>query len=223
MQHVGRVYARPVQAEERPEEIVRRGYDAIALRYLMWRGYDATTERYVDRVVRSLPTPSRVLDLGCGAGVPVTSRLAEVAGCRVIGVDISARQLWLARQHVPTAAFVQADLTRLAFRPDSFDAVTAVLAFNHVPRDRFEGVLARINVWLRRGGSLVASMGAVDDPDNVEADWLGAPMFFSSFDAEANLALLSKVGFVQVEGEVLTEDEDGRPVSFLWATARRPE
>jgi SAM-dependent methyltransferase len=209
-----------VEGGERPEDVVRRGYDEVALRYLVWRGYDDATRSYVDRVASEMPEGGVALDLGCGSGIPVTSRLAERG--RVIGVDLSWRQLWLARQHVPEARFVQADVCTVAFRPASFDAVTAVLVFNHVPRDRMAGLLRHIVEWLRPGGRLMASMGASDDPDNVQADWLGAPMFFSSFDAETNLGLVRAAGFVDVEGEVIGLDEDGETVSFLWVTATRP-
>jgi SAM-dependent methyltransferase len=209
-----------VPVEEDPSEIVRRGYDEVALRYLVWRGYDDATRSYVERVAATMPEGGVALDLGCGSGIPVTSRLAERG--RVIGVDLSWRQLWLARQHVPEARFVQAEATSVAFRPASFDAVTAVLVFNHVPRDRMAGLLERIFEWLRPGGRLMASMGASDDPDNVQADWLGAPMFFSSFDADTNLGLVRAAGFVDVEGEVIGLDEDGQIVSFLWVTATRP-
>jgi SAM-dependent methyltransferase len=216
----GRVYARLVEAGDRPEAIVRRGYDEVALRYLMWRGYDETTRAYVERVASDVPEGGLALDLGCGSGIPVTSRLAERAS--VVGVDLSWRQLWLARQHVPEARFVQADVTTVGFRPSSFDAVTAVLVLNHVPRDLMAALLESIHGWLRPAGRFMASMGATDDPDNVQADWLGAPMFFSSFDADTNLSLVRAAGFVDVDGEVIGLDEDGQTVSFLWVTATRP-
>ena len=46
--------------------------------------------------------PRRVLDLGCGAGVPIARRLAE--RYKVTGVDISERQIMLVRRNVPKVA-----------------------------------------------------------------------------------------------------------------------
>ncbi|XXX79003.1 class I SAM-dependent methyltransferase [Sorangium sp. So ce134] len=205
-----------------PKRIVADGYDAIAPRYLDWSGSHPSPERmrYLDRLLDLVPPGASVLELGCGAGVPVSRALA--ARCRLTGVDISAAQIALARQHVPEATFLQADMTALELAPATFDAVTAFYAITHVPRDQHEGLLARIAAWLRPGGLLLATMGASDSPDTVEADWLGAPMFFSHFDAETNRALVRQAGFDLLDAEVVHEDEDGISVPFLWVVARKP-
>ena len=74
-----------------------------------------------------------MLDLGCGAGVPVTRWLAD-RGFAVTGVDVSAKQLELARTYVPEGTFIKADMTEVVFGPESFDAVVAFHSIIHVPR-----------------------------------------------------------------------------------------
>ncbi|WP_437999917.1 class I SAM-dependent methyltransferase [Sorangium sp. So ce185] len=205
-----------------PKRIVADGYDTIAPRYLAWSGLQPSPQRmrYLGRLLDLVPPGASVLELGCGAGVPVSRALA--ARCRLTGVDISAAQIALARQHVPTATFVQADMTALDVAPATFDAVTAFYAITHVPRDQHAELLARIAAWLRPGGLLLATMGASDSPDTVEADWLGAPMFFSHFDAETNRALVRQAGLDLLDAEVVDEHEDGVTVPFLWVVARKP-
>jgi len=205
-----------------PKRIVADGYDEIALRYLDWSALAPSPERmrYLERLLGLLPPGAEVLELGCGAGVPVTQALAE--RCRVIGVDISAAQLELAERYVPDATFIQADMAALEFAPGSFDAVVAFYALTHIPRDEHAALLGRIATWLRPGGLLFATMGAGDSPDCVEPDWLGAPMFFSHFDADANRDLVRGAGLEIVDAEVVAEAEDGEMVSFLWMVARRP-
>ena len=51
----------------------------------------------------SLGPGGRVLDLGCGTGLPTARQLTD-AGLRVTGVDLSAGMLALARENVPEAA-----------------------------------------------------------------------------------------------------------------------
>jgi hypothetical protein len=46
-------------------------------------------------------------------------------------------------------------------------------------------------------------------------------MFFSHFDAGTNLRLVTESGFDVARQEVVAEDEDGEPASFLWVLARR--
>jgi 2-polyprenyl-3-methyl-5-hydroxy-6-metoxy-1,4-benzoquinol methylase len=49
-----------------------------------------------------------VLDLGCGAGVPVAREMIA-RGFKVTGVDISAQQIEQARRNVPEAQFIEGD------------------------------------------------------------------------------------------------------------------
>jgi cyclopropane fatty-acyl-phospholipid synthase-like methyltransferase len=205
-----------------PKQIVADGYDEIAPRYLAWSALAPSPERmrYLGRLLGLLPLGAEVLELGCGAGVPVTQALAE--RCRVTGVDISAEQIELAERYVPDAAFIRADMAALDFPPGSFDAVVAFYSLTHVPRAEHAGLLTRIAGWLRPDGLLLATMGAGDSPDTVEPDWLGAPMFFSHYDADTNRDLVCRAGLAIVDAEVVAEDEDGQAVEFLWVVARKP-
>jgi SAM-dependent methyltransferase len=132
-----------------------------------------------------------VLDLGCGAGVPITQRLAEHH--HVTGVDISGERLRLARQAVPGAEFVRADIGTFDPGPRRFDAVTAFYSISHTPRGTHASLFRRIASWLAPGGLFLASLGASGSADTVE-EWLGVPMFFSSFDADGNRGLLRAAG-----------------------------
>jgi SAM-dependent methyltransferase len=205
-----------------PREIVARGYDAIAERYLGWSPLRPSGPRqaYLDRACELLPAHARVLELGCGAGVPMTRALAE--GRDVIGVDISATQVALARRNVPTATFLLADMTALAFAPASFDAVVAFYSLTHVPRDDVPPLLSRIRDWLRPGGTFLASMGVEDDPGTIEEGWLGVDMYFSHFSAKKNRRLVEEAGLVVDSSDVLVEPEDRCDARFLWVVARRP-
>jgi SAM-dependent methyltransferase len=205
-----------------PKRIVADGYDEIARRYLAWSALNPSPERmrYLSRLMDRLPIGAEVLELGCGAGVPVTQALAERG--HVTGVDISTEQIALAEQHVPDATFICADLTALDFAPGSFDAVVAFYALTHIPRAEHAALLTRICGWLRPGGLLFATMGAHDSPDIIEPDWLGAPMFFSHYDAEKNRDLVQQAGLEIISAEVAAEEEDGEQVEFLWVAARKP-
>lgn len=98
-------------------ELVRRGYDTISALYRSDVGTanpetsESTADyaQWMHDLAAGLPGSARVLDLGCGAGIPAAKQLVE-AGLQVVGVDISAVQLRRARRLVPTAAFVQADM-----------------------------------------------------------------------------------------------------------------
>jgi SAM-dependent methyltransferase len=150
----------------------------------------------------------------------MTAALAEDSA--VTGVDISSTQLALARRNVPGATFLRADMTALTFEPASLDAVVAFYSLTHVPRDEQAELLGHIRSWLRPGGIFLASMGADDEPGEVEPDWLGVDMYFSHFGAKANRRLVESAGLVVERSELAVEPEDRHDARFLWVVARAP-
>ena len=206
-----------------PKQIVEAGYDAVADRYAEWSQNEVTGSpavAYVEQLLAMLSGDAAVLELGCGNGEPAARLLAS--GRQYTGVDISAEQLRRAQELVPSGSFVKADYTALDFPPSSVDAVVALYTFGHVPLDELPGLLSRIASWLCPGGHLLATAGSRAHPDGVY-DWLGVPMFFSGFDVDTNLRLLSEAGLELLEHEVVCQDEgdEGKPC-FLWLLARKP-
>lgn len=107
------------------KRLVEAGYDRIAERYAASKApLGAATEALLAALTDGLGAGAAVLDLGCGAGVPVTRWLA--ARFAVTGVDLSARQLALARAYVPGATFLQADMAAVDFPTASLDAVISL-------------------------------------------------------------------------------------------------
>jgi ubiquinone/menaquinone biosynthesis C-methylase UbiE len=203
-----------------PKQIVAAGYDAIADTYTAWAGTVRIAERdtYTHVLLDRLPAGAKVLELGCGAGVPTTQRLAERFA--VTGVDISAAQLARARTNVPGGTFIQSDMMALAFPPATFDAVTAFYAITHVPREEHVALFGTVRKWLKPGGLFVASLSSGGSVGEIEEDWLGAPTYFSGYDRATNLHLLADAGFTIEQATDETDEEFGRPTTFLWVVAR---
>jgi ubiquinone/menaquinone biosynthesis C-methylase UbiE len=201
---------------------VEAGYDALAARFGEWgaKVEGDPWERFLEELASRLPAGARVLDLGCGNGAKI-SRLAD--RFEVVGVDISERQLQLARAAVPGASFIQADFAELDFPAEAFDAVTALYSIVHVPRDEQPELLGRIMRWLEPGGLFLASMSHVGGEDRVD-EWLGVEMFFSGFDADTNRRLVRDAGFELLVDELvwMHEPEPDGDTAFLWVLGRKP-
>lgn len=177
------------------KRLVARGYDRIAGDYLASKTpLGPETEALLLALTAGLDRDARVLDLGCGAGVPVTRWLTE--RFRVTGVDLSAAQLALARQHLTGASLLRADMGTVAFASASFDAVLSLYAIIHLPREEQPALLASIARWLRPGGRFLATW-AIGEWEGREENWLdwGAPMWWSHYDEATNLRLLRDAGF----------------------------
>lgn len=199
------------------KKIVETGYDAIAEHYLTWSAQitDDPRAHYLNELDHRLDDNAKVLELGCGAGVPSTLRLAERHD--VLGVDLSQQQLDLARANVPGARFEKADMTALDFPDGQFDAVAAFYSILHVPRAEQPALIANIARWLKPGGLFLASLG-VGTPDVTE-DWLGVEMFFGSNTPARNRELLAQHLEIVIDDLVTMHEPD--PATFHWVLARR--
>jgi SAM-dependent methyltransferase len=95
------------------------------------------------------PGVGSCLDVGCGTGLHFDAIVAT--GRRVIGLDISADQLRLARER--SAELVHADAVRLPFADASFDTVSAT--YLHTDVDDIATVFGEVERVLRPGGRFV--------------------------------------------------------------------
>lgn len=206
-----------------PVAIVQAAYQEISDSYAAWSETARVEERahYNDVALALLPPGSRLLELGCGDGRLTSASLA--GRYRLLGLDLAPRQVNAARHHVPDAEFRVADALEFEFVPNAYDGVVAFYVLNHIPRDRHPGLLAAIFQSLRRGGVFLASFGTSDCPAHYEADWLGAPIYFSSYPPARNIEMVESAGFKVVATELSAADEFGSPVTFQWILAIRPD
>jgi len=203
------------------KDTVRRGYDAVSYLY---QGDDdeghAPRRAWIDRLVRRLPAGARVLDLGCGCGVPVARDLAA-AGLVVTGVDLSDVQVERARSLVPTATFLRSDAADVSFPDGSFDAVVCLYMLIHMPLDEQPALLTRIASWLAPEGVLLLIAGH-RAWTGTEENWLGggAPMWWSQADAATYRRWLADASLV-VEGEEFVSEGDNGHALF-WCRRTDP-
>ncbi|WP_282797990.1 class I SAM-dependent methyltransferase [Streptomyces sp. CC224B] len=124
------------------------------------------------RLAGELPPGSRVLDVGCGTGLPTARQLTE-AGHTVLGVDLSAGMLDLARANVPSPAaeFRRLDLADLRVSGEGpgavgqFDAIACFFTLLMLPREEIPSALRLLRSLLRPGGLLALSMVEADLDD----------------------------------------------------------
>jgi len=209
-------------ADRERRALVRRGYDVISHAYRSDDGApgpasDEDAGRYrgwAAELAGLLPAGARVVDLGCGAGVPGTLELTR-HGLAVLGVDFSGVQLARARRLVPAARFAQADMACFELRPGSVDAVTAFYSLVHLPVADQRDLLPRIRGWLRPGGYLLAIVGAAWW--TATETFLGADMFWDHADTRTYLGWLHTAGLTPVWHRFIPEGSSGHTLILAGA------
>lgn len=173
------------------KQLVKSGYDQCAQDYAAARCKQ--TEPALDLLFERLAPGARVLDIGCGNGVPVAQLLAE--RYQVTGVDISDVQIALARANVPRAVFVCSDIMAFPLGARSWDAIVSMYALFHLPKDEQVLLINRMGQAVSRGGCVLCTVSIRDEDGYTEADFFGTTMYWSNFALEKYNQLFVDAGF----------------------------
>ena len=250
-------------SDPNPEDIpadlktrLKASYDAIALRYNEWTIPHSTTRlHYLDQLLSHLPTtsstPVRILELGCGAGIPVTQKLLEYPNFFVTANDLSGVQIALARENllfydaVSTSAsagdaasasntrteaetisrltLIENDMLALAFPHSSFSAVVGMYSIIHLPISEQIQLLRNITKWLKPGGFLLANFSASEMHGSTEKKWLGEKEGWMFWGSLGVAGTLRAISDVGLDVIISKVEEDEvDDASFLWVLAQKP-
>jgi cyclopropane fatty-acyl-phospholipid synthase-like methyltransferase len=201
-------------------ERVRQGYDLIAEPYLeLVTRHRPSDPRpaWIDDLLARLAAGSNVLDLGCGPGVPTAAAFAD-HGHHVTGIDISPRQVELARANVPRGRFMVVNAMDAEFEPGSFDAIVALFSLTHIPRERWRSLFSAFVQWLHPGGWLLATFGMSDSEGWDEEDFLGFghSNWTNGFGPDTSQRLLHEEGFGIDRAETIEDELPSGLERWLW-------
>lgn len=200
--------------------IVKQGYEQgdYAFAFRRYGPPSAMERHYLDRfLVLSPPTP-KILDLGCGTGLPIDKYLAD-HGADLTGIDSSPKHIALAKSNLPSASYQEGDLLHAILPEGSVDGVVSFYAIFHIPRSEHGELFLRINRLLRPNGLFLATLGTSDSAYGEEASWAGAPMAWSSWDAGTYRRLLAVADFDIIESAF--EGQPGDVEHHFWVLARK--
>ena len=200
---------------EQIKQIVREGFDRVGGEYSQTRSEEGAEVKLLPDFMKRLPTGARVLDAGCGAGEPITRILSEKF--KVVGVDISKKQIDAARELLPYCEFVWQDMTTLTYPDEYFDGIVSYYAIPHIPREEHIGILRNFYRMMKKGGLALLCFGTDDTPGTVIDDFLGVKMYWSSFDAGTNLEMMKSVGFHVVWLKLIFDDISNEQHIFVLA------
>lgn len=158
-----------------------------------------------------------MLDAGCGPGHHAAFLAAR--GHDVVGVDISAGMLRIARSRMPAGTFLRRDIQDLRFPPGVFDGVWCAGAAMHIPREEIVGVLRGFRRLVRPGGVVGVNMQIGRRSEVVEYD--NDHRFFEYYrDVDEIARLIGRSGLRPVAVDVGTTSRNthGLDLRLTWAT-----
>lgn len=145
------------------KEKIKETYDRIAQEY-----YNLRTKKYPEgwfyNELLEMPTTlkllgkinnKKILDLGCGPGLYV--KILAKKGAIVKGIDISEKEIEIARINNPNVEFKIGNAEKLPYKDKEFDIVLAALVIEHF--NNWDKILNEIKRVLKNKGVFVFSIG----------------------------------------------------------------
>ena len=177
-----------------------REYDLITEWYASERD-DQTGVPEATAVASSIPSGSRVLDIGCGNGIPITLALLR-SGHLVVGLDSSHEMLTRFRGNCPDTPAIRGIVQTCPFADGVFDAAVAWGVMFHLkPEDQIKAIESVSRV-LKTGAPFLFTSGDVDGFDGKEGTMNGVIFRYFSFSIDNYRRILADHGFTSLDVHV---------------------
>lgn len=150
--------------------------------------------RWLARFGDALPRGSKVLDLGCGGGQPVSAWLIA-EGFRFTGVDYSEAMLDIARRRWPSESWRLSDMRSLDLN-EKFHGIVAWDSFFHLTQQEQRDALPRLAAHLEPGGLLLVTVGPMAGESVGQV--AGEPVLQASLSPAEYASLLEEHGLMLI-------------------------
>ncbi len=157
------------------------------------RGGPLMEEGWLARFTAWLPEGGSVLDLGCGSGAPMATRLAA-RGFRITGIDSAPGMIQRATARLPGHEFLVADMRRLDLGR-RFHGILAWDSFFHLQPDDQRAIFTIFAAHASPGAALMFTSGPA--AGIAMGVFEGEPLYHASLDPEEYRNLLAAHGFAE--------------------------
>ena len=143
-------------------------FDTLNITYELTYHNNPFKKTCISNAISLLPLHARVLDVGCGTGIPVSQMLSN-AGLEVHGFDISPKMIAYAQSRV-NGSFTVSDM--LSYQPSAtFNGIFVIFSQLQLSYASLHSTLHRLSQFLEADGLLVLGTMPGDDHVTSPSDW----------------------------------------------------
>ena len=165
----------------------------------------------INKFLKRLPSNSKILDAGSGAGNHAVH--FQQAGHNVICIDISEEMIKLCRKKALSAQIM--DFEHLKFSPESFDGVFAYTSLLHVPKEKIRDILEQISRVLKPSGIFFLGMKKGNNEGfRVQDKYPGIKRWFSLYTDKELRTYLVPLFHIESYFEI-TRDEQHSYMNYI--------
>ncbi|MEP3191637.1 MAG: class I SAM-dependent methyltransferase [Parasphingorhabdus sp.] len=175
---------------------------------------------WLDRFLSKLPLDARLLDLGCGSGIPIAGYFLN-KGYALVGVDYANRMIELARKRYPSADWPNADwiaqdMNQLSLS-GQFDGIYSWDGFFHLSIEEQREIIPKLSKLVKVQGAIMLTVGTSEG--EVTGTVGGETVYHASLAPNEYEELFRQSGFEAVT--FVAEDADCMGRSVLLASDKQ--
>jgi 2-polyprenyl-3-methyl-5-hydroxy-6-metoxy-1,4-benzoquinol methylase len=185
------------------KNFVKDGYNECAEKYQDARFNEK--EPSLNYIFHNLKENAKILDIGCGAGVPVFKLLSEKYD--ITGIDISEKMIELAKKNLPNGKFIISDILDYDFNKSQFDAIVSYYTLFHLPREKHILFIKKCHDLLKNNGILIVTVGMYDE-DSYTEDFFGTRLYWSNYNFDFYKKMILNNNFIIVDEKIISHGYD---------------
>jgi len=117
----------------------------------------------LDLFIKDIPKNGKVLDLGCGTGIPI-SKIIYDSNLNVTGVDVSDNMIKIFKNNFPKATAFRMPMTEINWG-NKFDGIISSYSLLCLPLEEFSLMANKINRALKKGGCFLLFLNEGDSKE----------------------------------------------------------
>jgi len=170
---------------------------------------------WVSHFIGSLPSGGRVLDLGCGDGIPIGKQLSE-RGFILTGVDVSDEMIKAYAKNVPGAQVHRMPMTDIDWN-QAFDGVVSSFSMLLLPPEDFRLVAEKVVKALKPRGSLILMLNEGDSSLGEVQEIQGEQMYSTVVsEQEVRRSFEPPLELMSLDRETVTTEEYGTEHTMMF-------